>query len=1169
MTDFVHLHMHTEFSLLDGANRIKKIASKVKELGMKSIAITDHGAMYGVVDFYKALVAEGVKPIIGCEVYVAPKSRFEKDSKSDAHYGHLILLAKDEVGYKNLIKIVSVGFTEGFYYKPRVDMEVLEKHAGGLIALSACLGGEIPSKILANDFEGATALAIKYSQVFGEDNFYLELQDHGIAEQRVVNSKLIEISEATGIPLVATNDAHYMEREDAKAHEVLLCIQTAKTMNDEDRMRFESEEFYLKSGDEMAKLFPHAPEAISNTVKIAERCNFDFVFGGRHLPLFEVPKGREAFEFLQELCENGLIQKYGETPTQEQKDRLKFELEVIHHMDFVDYFLIVHDFIAFSKSQGIMVGPGRGSAAGSIVAYTLGITGIDPLKYGLLFERFLNPERITMPDIDIDFCYERRQEVIDYVISRYGEDRVAQIITFGTLAPRAVIKDTGRALAVPYQDVDQISKMIPMEIKITIDKALAANPELKGRYENDPVIHDLIDTARKFEGMPRHSSTHAAGVVITANPVTDYVPVSKQDNSVTTQFNMNLLDELGLLKMDFLGLRTLTVIRDAVAMVKENFGISIDIEDIDLDDSSVYQMIGEGKTSGVFQLESSGMTNFMKELQPNSLEDIIAGVSLYRPGPMEFISTYIKYKKNPELLKFDTPLLVPILKLTHGVLIYQEQVMQIVRDLAGFSYGRSDTMRRAMSKKKADVMEMERKNFIYGITNEEGIVEVDGCLRRGITEALANKLFDDMMNFAGYAFNKSHAAAYAVIAYQTAWLKRYYPSEFMAAMLNSFLGSADRISIYIAEAKGMGIEVLPPDINESGKGFTVKDGRIRFGLAAVKTVGDGAAAQIIAERTENGQFVNFRNFCERICSRDVGKKCIESLIKSGAFDFEGVFRSQHASVYERLLDGISKSNRACAEGQFSLFDTAETEDVVEMAYPDIKEYPKKLLLAMEKEMLGIYVSGHPLQEFSDLISGADFTSTARIRELLDEEKEAGETSGARTDGNRIKVAGIVTARKNKVTRSNNLMAFVTIEDLFGPIEILVFPAILDKCSGLLDIEGLVIVEGNLSVRAEEDVKLIAEDVKPLISTERFANRKMHVHEKLYIRFKIDAPPEDVEAAKAILQKNSGKVPVYTVREGEKTAKMLEREYWVDLSTNVIGELESELGTDNVKLKNTV
>ena len=1167
MNEFVHLHVHTEFSLLDGANRIQKIAEKVKELGMTSIAITDHGAMYGVVDFYKALKAAGVKPIIGCEVYVAPRSRFDKEGKADAAQGHLILLAKNEIGYHNLIKLVSIGFTDGFYYKPRVDLETIVAHAEGLIALSACLGGEIPSRILANDDAGAKALALKYAQVFGEDNFYLELQDHGIPDQRLVNAKLIALSEETGIPLVATNDAHYMNKADAKAHEVLLCIQTGKTINDEDRMRFETDEFYLKSAKEMQKLFAHVPEAIENTVKIAARCEYDFVFGERHLPVFQLPEGREAYEYFEQLCEEGFKKRYGDSPTQEEIDRLKFETNMIRQMDFVDYFLIVHDFIAFSKANGIMVGPGRGSAAGSMVAYCLGITGIDPLKYNLLFERFLNPERVTMPDIDIDFCYERRQEVIDYVISLYGEDRVAQIITFGTLAPRAAIKDTGRALAVPYADVDQISKLIPMELKITLEKALERSPELKGRYETDAQIHNLMDTAMKFEGMPRHSSTHAAGVVITAKPVTDYVPVSKQDNNVTTQFNMNLLDELGLLKMDFLGLRTLTVIRDAIAMVQENFGVAIDIDTIDLTDAVVYQMISEGKTSGLFQLESSGMTNFMKELQPNSLEDIIAGISLYRPGPMEKIPTYIENKRNPSKVKYDTPQLEAILDVTHAVIIYQEQVMQIVRDLAGFSYGRSDMMRRYMSKKKHGIMEMERKNFIYGITLEDGTVEVDGCLRRGVSESTAIKLFDEMMNFASYAFNKSHAAAYAVISYQTAWLKYYYPSEFMAAMLNSFLGSAERISIYVADAKAMGIAVLPPDINESGRGFTVKNGRIRFGLAAVKNVGETAAAQMILERTQNGNYSNFRNFCERIGDKDVNKKCIESLIKSGAFDFEGVFRSQLCSTYEKLLDGIARSKRSQAEGQFSLFDALDVEDVSEQSYPDIKEYPKKLMLAMEKEMLGIYVSGHPLQEYQASISGPDFTSSARILEILEEEKTAGASAGEFSDGTKVKVAGIVTARKNKVTRSNNLMAFVTIEDLYGPIELLVFPAILDKYGGMLELEGMVQVEGNLSVRADEDVKMIAEVVSPL---------QLHVHtakvapantERLYLRFSTEASPELIETAKDMLRGHSGTIPVYTMFAHEKSAKVLEKELWVALNADLQEALIGLLGAENVKVKN--
>jgi len=1162
--DFVHLHVHTEFSLLDGAVRLKNVASKLKEMGMQSMAITDHGAMYGVVDFYNALKNEGLKPIIGCEVYVAPRSRLDKEGKSDESRGHMILLAKNEEGYKNLIKIVSVGFTEGFYYKPRVDFEVLQKHSNGIIALSACLSGEIPTKILANDYEGAKALALRYAAVFGEGNFYLEVQDHGIPDQRIVNTKLIEISKETGIPLVATNDAHYMNRDDAKAHEVLLCIQTGKTINDDDRMRFETEEFYLKSAEEMKKLFQHVPEAIENTVKIAEMCNFDFNFKERHLPTFEVPQNYEPFEYLRHLCVEGLRGRYGNLPTEEQVDRLNFELNVIKDMGFVDYFLIVWDFIAFAKAQKIMVGPGRGSAAGSVVAYCLGITGIDPLEFNLVFERFLNPARVSMPDIDIDFCFERRQEVIDYVIRKYGDDHVAQIITFGTLAARAAVKDTGRALAVPYSEVDRIAKQIPMKAGITLDEALTISADLKESYESSETIKNLIDTALKFEGMPRHSSTHAAGVVITAKPVTEYVPVSKQDNCVTTQFNMNLLEKLGLLKMDFLGLRTLTVIRDAIEMIKENHGIEIDIDNLELNDESVFKMIGEGMTAGVFQLESAGMTSFMKELQPTCIEDVIAGVSLYRPGPMEQIPKYIANKRSKGINKYDIPQLENIMEPTHGCIIYQEQVIQIVRDIAGFSMAQADVLRKAMSKKNAADIEKARDSFMNGDTNPDGTVAAEGALKRGASVEAANRIFNEIVQFGGYAFNKSHAAAYAVIAYQTGWLKRYYPTEFMAAMLNSFLGSAERIAMYVAEAKAMGIQVLPPDINESGRGFTVNSGRIRFGLAAVKNVGESAAAQMILERTQDGAFKSFRNFCVRMESGDVNKKCIESLIKSGAFDFEGLHRSQMCSTFEKMLDGIASSRRNQAEGQFSLFDNAQKADMEDAYYPDIKEYPKKLLLAMEKEMLGVFISGHPLQDYRDIVMGSDFTTSAQIVEMLDEEKQAGAVAGEFTDLKSMKVAGIVTSRRNKVTQKNNLMAFVTIEDLFGPIDLLVFPQILDKYSGLLEEEGLVIVEGNLSVREEQAVKLIAEKVMPLQYPEKSSVRIDS--ERLYLRFPLGAGPEIVETTHEILKSQTGKIPVYTVFEGEKTAKVLEKEFWITLDDIILSKLSEILGEANVKIK---
>ncbi|EMS72206.1 DNA-directed DNA polymerase III (polc) [Ruminiclostridium cellobioparum subsp. termitidis CT1112] len=909
MKDFVHLHVHTEYSLLDGSNRIKDLIQRIKELGMNSVAITDHGVMYGVVEFYKEALKNGIKPILGCEIYTAKRNMQDKQPGVDSDYGHLVLLAKNQTGYKNLMKIVSLGFTEGFYYKPRVDYQTLEKYSEGIIALSACLSGDIPAAILNNDYEKAVELANRLNTIFGQDNFYLELQHNGISDQNLVNQQLIKLSKELGIPLVATNDAHFLTREAAQSHEILLCIQTGKTINDENRMKFNTDEVYVKSPEEMYENFRNVESALENTVKIAEMCNVELEFGKLHLPGFTVEEGYTPYEYLKEKCYKGLVQKFGENCSEEIKERLEYELSVISSMGYVDYFLIVWDFIRYARENDIMVGPGRGSAAGSVVSYCLGITSIDPLKYNLLFERFLNPERISMPDIDIDFCYERRQEVIDYVISKYGKDKVSQIITFGTMAARAAIRDVGRALDVPYGEVDVIAKMIPFQIGMNIDKALEINPELKKKYELEDDTRLLIDTARSLEGLPRHASTHAAGVVISKEPIVEYVPLQLNENNVTTQFTMGLLEELGLLKMDFLGLRTLTVIRDAVNLVEQGHNKKIDINNINFDDHDVYKMIGEGKTVGIFQLESAGMTQFMKELQPSSLEDIIAGISLYRPGPMDQIPRYIRNKNNPKEIKYHHPMLENILNVTYGCMVYQEQVMQIVRELGGYSYGRSDLVRRAMSKKKVSVMEQERKNFIYGITDEEGNEVVRGAVKNGVDEFTANKIFDEMMDFASYAFNKSHAAAYAVVAYQTAWLKHYYPVEFLAASLNSFLGSSDKVSQYVNECKVLNIKVLPPDVNESNVKFTVVNQKIRFGLAAVKNVGENAIQSMIAERTQNGLFTTFLDFCQRIEGREINKRCIESLIKSGAFDSLKVFRSRLMAVYERFLDGIAQAKR--------------------------------------------------------------------------------------------------------------------------------------------------------------------------------------------------------------------------------------------------------------------
>lgn len=1158
MGNFVHLHVHTEYSLLDGANRIKDLIQRVKELGMDSIAITDHGVMYGVVDFYKEAVKNGIKPILGCEVYTAKRNMKDKQPGIDSNYGHLVLLAKNQIGYKNLMKIVSLGFTEGYYYKPRVDYETLEKYSEGIIALSACLSGDIPSAILNNDYEKAVELTNNLNRIFGQGNFYLELQHNGISEQNLVNQQLIKLSGELGIPLVATNDAHYLTKENAKSHEILLCIQTGKTINDDNRMRFNTDEVYVKSPEEMYDNFKNVKQALENTVKIAEMCNVELEFGKLHLPSFEVEEGYTPYEYLREQCYKGLKSRYGDNCSEEIIHRLEYELSVISQMGYVDYFLIVWDFIKYAREQGIMVGPGRGSAAGSIVSYALGITSIDPLKYNLLFERFLNPERISMPDIDIDFCYERRQEVIDYVIRKYGKDRVSQIITFGTMAARAVIRDVGRALDISYGDVDAIAKMIPFQIGMNIDKALEMNQELKKRYETDEETQVLIDTARTLEGLPRHASTHAAGVVISKEPIVEYVPLQLNDNSVTTQVTAVPLEELGLLKMDFLGLRTLTVIRDAVDLAEQVHGKKIDIQQIDFDDKDVYKMIGDGRTAGVFQLESAGMTQFMKDLQPNSLEDIIAGISLYRPGPMDQIPRYIRNKNNPKLIKYHHPMLESILDVTYGCMVYQEQVMQIVRELGGYSLGRSDLVRRAMSKKKISVMEQERKNFVYGITDEEGNEVVKGAVNNGVDEITANKIFDEMMDFASYAFNKSHAAAYAVVAYQTAWLKHYYPVEFMAASINSFLGSSDKVSQYVNECKSLNIQVLPPDINESNVKFTVVNKNIRFGLAAIKNVGENAIKSVIAERQQNGEFSSFLDFCQRIEGRDINKRCVESLIKSGAFDSLKVFRSKLMAVYERLLDGISQNRKKNMDGQLSIFDMmSEPQELLQEDFPDIKEYPANALLSMEKEMLGLYVSGHPLSEYQGILERNVNLYSSDL--FVDDENSTDmEVSGKKLqDSMRVTVGGIVAYKKTKATKNNNLMAFIYLEDLFGTMELIVFPTVYEKFSQLLQQESLIIVNGRLSVREDEQPKIIAEEVLPIKGLQE---------KGLYLTLPEQLPKEDGAALRALLRYFSGATPTYVAKKNENFFKKLDRQYWIYVNNVIMEELVNRLGEENVVLK---
>ena len=1085
MSDFVHLHIHSEFSLLDGANRIKDLPVRAKELGMKAMAITDHGVMYGVIDFYKACKKEGIKPIIGAEVYVASRTRFDKEPQ-DKRYYHLILLAKNNKGYQNLSKLVSLGFTEGYYYKPRIDLEILEKYHEGIICLSACLAGAVSQAILNGDIEKAEEVAKWHKNVFGED-YYLEIQNNGVKEQVMVNQKIIQIARRLDIPIVATNDAHYLKKEDAYNHEVLLCIQTGKRITDEDRMRFETDELYVKSPEEMSEYFKNFPDAIENTVKIAEKCNVEFEFGHTILPNYDVPEEFNThYDYFKKLCYDGIKARYGDNPSQEILDRAEYELKIISQMGYVDYYLIVWDYINYAKSVGIPVGPGRGSGAGSILAYAIGITDIDPMKYSLLFERFLNPEIISMPDFDVDFCYERRGEVIDYVEKKYGKDHVSQIITFGTMSARMVIRDVGRALDMPYAECDKLAKMIPNELHITIDKALEQNKELRDLYEQDEDIGKMLDIARALEGMPRQASTHACGVVITKEPVDTYVPLYVRDGQISTQFIMTTLEELGLLKMDFLGLRTLTVIQDAINLVKENRGIDVEF-DKDMGDANVYKLWQNGESVGIFQFESQGMTNFMKELKPDCLEDIIAGVSLYRPGPMDQIPRYIKNKKNPENAEYTHPSLIPILNVTYGCMVYQEQVMQIVRDLAGYSLGRADLVRRAMGKKKLDVMAKEREYFIHGQTDEDGNVIIKGCVRNGIDEASANKIFDEMAEFAKYAFNKSHAAAYAVVSYRTAYLKAYYPEEFMAATLNSFLGNLDKIPMYIDECKRLKIDILKPDINKSYTKFTVDNGKIRFGLGSIKNVGISAVNAIVKEREENGLYESFTDFCERMKNEAVNKKCIESLIRAGAFDEFEQTRSTLLASFETILDTIQETERKSFAGQVTMFDLAMPEENIkelQYSFNVQKEFSEKDLLSMEKEMLGIYISGHPLEKLRVQIERETNVNSLKLKELANlqstvlDEGEFIARKNEYKDGQFVKYAGIITSVKKKYTKNNTIMAFVTVEDLYGTVEIIVFENCYQDSSKYLVEESIVMVEGRLSIREDDEPKIVARTIKP-------------------------------------------------------------------------------------------
>ena len=1071
---FAHLHTHTEYSLLDGAARIEALLDHCQALGMTSMAITDHGVMYGVVDFYKEAKKRGIHPVIGCEVYVAPRDMTDKQGRADREYAHLVLLAENQAGYQNLIELVSRGFIEGFYYKPRIDYDLLSTHSEGLICLTACLSGDIPSMLLDGRDNDAEKLARRLMGMF-PDRLYIEIQDHKLPDQQIVLPKLVALAKKLHLPLVATNDIHYTRREDAEAHEVLLCIQTNRTMEDNERMRFGSQEFYCKSPEEMTALFAAYPEAIENTGKIAEQCQVDFDFKALHLPSFDVPDGRDASDYLRELSIDGLRKRYGEI-TSQLDVRLSYELDMIKTMGYSEYYLIVWDFIKFAKDNEIVVGPGRGSGAGSLVAYAVEITDVDPIKYGLIFERFLNLERITMPDFDVDFCYERRQEVIDYVTCKYGRDRVAQIITFGTMAARLVLRDVGRALGMTYADVDAIAKMVPFELKMTLDRALQVSPELRTRYENDTKITQLINIAQVLEGLPRHASTHAAGVVISKRPLITHVPLQLNDEAVTTQFSMKKLEDLGLLKFDFLGLRTLTVIRDTLRIVEETTGEHIDISTLPQDDRAVYDMIGNADTDGVFQLESSGMRSFMKELKPDSLEDIIAGISLYRPGPMQYIPKYVKGKFHPETVSYLHPMLEPILSLTYGCTVYQEQVMQIVRDLAGYSMGRSDEVRRAMSKKDRKTLAKEREVFMYGL-EEDGQIKVPGAVRNGVPEAIANQIFDEMMDFAQYAFNKSHAACYAVVAYETGWLKVHHFVPFMAATMNSMMGSG-KVPAYIQYCKKQGIAVLAPDINRSLAAFTVENGGIRFGLGAVKNVGIQAIDDIIRARTE-GAFTSFADFCRRVDYNVLNKRMVESLIKVGAFDSTGANRNQLLVSFDRIMDGEANHRKSAVDGQVTLFEIAPDtqEQVATIQLPDIPDFDLRIKLSMEKEMAGLYFTGHPLEDYRAALEKMD-TNTLELH-ALETLHETGDTSPL-SDGQMVRIGGILSAHKTKATKKGDkMMAFITIEDLYGEVECLVFPTVLQRYEHLLTSDAQLEVRGRISLREEEEVKLLIEDIREL------------------------------------------------------------------------------------------
>jgi DNA polymerase-3 subunit alpha len=1154
---FTHLHLHTEYSLLDGACRIKELIKRAKELNMNSLAITDHGSMYGVIEFYKQAKKEGIKPILGFEAYISPRKMTDKDPQKDKNQYHLVLLAENEEGWQNIIKLCSIGFVEGYYYKPRIDHETLRKYKNGIIALSACLAGEVQSYLLEDNYDEALKTALLYKDIFGENNFFLEMQDHGMEEQKAVNNSLIKISKATGLKLVATNDVHYINKEDAYFHDVLLCIQIQKTIADEDRMKFPSDEFYLKSYEEMAELFP--AEAMENTAEIADRCNVVLDFNTVHLPEYKIPEGYEKSEYFRRICQEGLRLRYKDI-TEEIQQRLNYEIGIIEQMGYVDYFLIVWDFIKYARDNNIMVGPGRGSAAGSLVAYSMEITNIDPLKYNLIFERFLNPERISMPDIDVDFCYERREEVIDYVKEKYGKERVAQIITFGTMAARGAIRDVGRALDMSYGEVDFVAKKIPMTLGMTITSALEVNKELKDLYDSDTKVNKLINLALKVEGLPRHSSTHAAGVLISKEEVTRYVPLSRNKDVITTQFNMIELEELGLLKMDFLGLRTLTVIRDAIELIEQNHNVKIDFGNCKYDDKEVYRMFANADTLGIFQFESSGMRSFLSELKPTEFENLSAANALYRPGPMGQIPIYIKNKLNPEKVSYLHPKLEPILNVTYGCMVYQEQVMQIVRDIGGFTMGRSDLLRRAMGKKKMEVMLKERQNFIYGKKAENGESEISGAVNNGVDEKTANEIYDLMVEFAKYAFPKAHSVAYAALAYETAWLKHYYPVEFMAALISSIMGSSGTVSLYIRECKRLGIEILPPDVNESMGKFTVQNGKIRFGLAAVKNVGTNVISDIVNVREKKGKFNSFTDFCTKVDPAVLNKRQIESLIKCGAFDFLNVRRSQLMAIYEKTIDSILAQKKRNIEGQFSLFDSLSSEVTAsDEEMPDVPEYNEKAILSMEKEMVGVYLSGHPLSEYEKVMEKYATTNSNEISEIKDGHEETGIY-----DGTKVVLGGIIIKKQNKITKNNNMMAFITLEDLYGTVEGIVFPKIYDNYKDILYEDNIVLVEGSIDASEEEAPKLIINNVTEL----KKEHENQTIQKKLYIKVK------NLENYKNIKKelfyticRHKGADCVIIYSEKDKANMVLPEKNWVNTEDEkLIISLKELLGEENIVIK---